>query len=607
MDKEMKGKVALLLTPIIFQVISIIIFLASIGLQRELNEKVYIFSIGIQLALHLFFTYILGSSQRSLVLQIIIQIILLILNKLRFIYTYEPITFSDFAYASNVGELFTLVKKDIISQILQILPQFLIFILVYVVFAVIHKKFNYIVKEDYKKRILKAMVPAVVIVIIFLPIPSLNNFILAKVYNREKEADYSHNTTNIDYYLEEGLIGGMYANYLENRIMKPNNYNKNELKKILAETEYTQESKYGKPNIIVMFSESFFDVDLLKDDITFTKKVTSNLNRLKEKGILVNTISPSYGGLSANVEFELLTGFSCDYFKQGYVPFIQLIKDKKYATKNSIVKQLKNNGYTTKVVFGQDFFNSEKVYKNLGIDTYEELNIPEYYKGYYTSDEYLTDNVINVLKNRKEDEKIFMMTCTIQSHMPFYLDKYSEYDIQVEKSNLSEKLQGNVLAYAQGCYDADEQLGRLYEFLQTYEDPTILVFLGDHLPYLPDYDTDEDILQNMSYFKNNDELTNTFRKYNTQALITANFDLDEAGTTQYMSADMLLTSIINNMDIEIDDYYKWLNYTKTDLPDSNMFVTADKNGNLFWTKQLSGKMKEVLDLRERMQYLQLID
>ena len=184
--------------------------------------------------------------------------------------------------------------------------------------------------------------------------------------------------------------------------------------------------------------------------------------------------------------------------------------------------------------------------------------------------------------------------------------KYDEYDINVESSTLNDDMTGAILAYAQGCYDADMALGKLYEYIMNYDEPTILLFFGDHLPFIPDPKTQEDTLNSLKYFNTADELLNTYRKYNTQGVIVANFDLGDTSKWNYLSADMLLTNIINNMDIEISDYYKWLDSTLEILPASNRYVSSDTEGNLYWTDNLEGEMEEVLNLRENMQYKVLI-
>jgi hypothetical protein len=149
--------------------------------------------------------------------------------------------------------------------------------------------------------------------------------------------------------------------------------------------------------------------------------------------------------------------------------------------------------------------------------------------------------------------------------------------------------------------------GRLYDYIQTVDEPTIMVFFGDHLPYLTDTETKEDIIESLSYFNTNDSLLNSYRKYNTQALILANFDLGENEGMDYLSPDMLLTTIVNKMGLELSPYYRWLYSTKDSLSCSNYLVTADSSGNLSWTKDLDGDVKDTLDLKEKMQYMVLID
>ena len=117
----------------------------------------------------------------------------------------------------------------------------------------------------------------------------------------------------------------------------------------------------------------------------------------------------------------------------------------------SLIKELNNNGYFTKVVFGKDFFNSENVYKRLGIGEYQEKNEKAHRKGYYTSDEYLIDGAIEALENKKDDEKIFYMNCTIESHMPFVEEKYETYDFEITSSTLNKAQTSVIKSYAQSC------------------------------------------------------------------------------------------------------------------------------------------------------------
>ena len=191
--------------------------------------------------------------------------------------------------------------------------------------------------------------------------------------------------------------------------------------------------------------------------------------------------------------------------------------------------------------------------------------------------------------------------------MPFDDKKYKKYDFEIEESTLNNAQTSVIKSYAQSCYNADKELGRLYDFIQTYEEPTIILFFGDHLPYLSDPDTNEDLLSKLKYFNTGDGLLNSYRKYNTGALILANFDLGKDENLEYLSPDMLLTTVINKMGLNLSGYYKWLYETKDNLPCSNYLVSSDVDGNISWTKDLEKEQKEFYDLREKMQYYVLID
>ena len=149
--------------------------------------------------------------------------------------------------------------------------------------------------------------------------------------------------------------------------------------------------------------------------------------------------------------------------------------------------------------------------------------------------------------------------------------------------------------------------GRMYEYIQTLEEPTILIFFGDHLPFLYDFETNEDVLDYLSYFNTEDELLNTYRKYNTQCLILANFELGEVENWDYLSSDMLLVGVLNKMGLELSDYYKWLYSIKDVMPSSNYLVSQDVEGNLYWTADLPSDVQDVVKQREKAQYYAMFE
>ena len=57
------------------------------------------------------------------------------------------------------------------------------------------------------------------------------------------------------------------------------------------------------------------------------------------------------------------------------------------------------------------------------------------------------------------------------------------------------------------------------------------------------------------------------------------------------------------MDINISQYYKWLYSTKDVLPSSNFVVSQDNAGNKFYSLALPTDMKNMNELRKKMQYM----
>ena len=539
------------------------------------------------------------SSSKSLKICYIIIFIISIINQLKVQVTKEPIVFTDIYFLKNVFRLLKLITTNVSLKII------ICFIIIFLVYGLILyglyrlSKKNEILLENKKARISIIIVDLILLVILFVPTNFTKKIFLQVFFKNDKFKDYSAYGTNLHYYNYYGFTTGIYGIHLNNFFSEPENYNEKELENELKKYEDIENNRIlGKPNIIVIFSESFWKVDLL-DEVKFDKNITPNFDKLKEEGSLVNLISPVYGGLSENTAFELLTGGSNNYFPQGYVPITSLYNRKNSEKIPSLVHVLKDNGYKTKTTFVEDFYSSEKSYKKMGFDEYVEL-IEDNKENYYDNDKVLMGEIENDLINSLS-EKNFLVYSTYESHMPYFKEKYYSYDIDIEKSNLSKEDEEVLRAYAQGIYDADYGLGKLYDFIQKINEPTIIIFLGDHLPYITNSDY-KNLIDDLNYFNTSDEKTDLYRKYNTQGLVLSNYDTGDFELPEYIGTDLLLNRIINNMDIKVPNFYKWLNNTYNELPASNKYISVNDKGNIYFTSKLKGSMKNMYLLKEKMQY-----
>lgn len=577
---------------------------ANLGIPFVImSSRTFIFSIIIYYCIFMIGFAITKRTDRSILIFTIMVFTFFVVNQIKIAYTNEPIVFSDILYLKNSDELIGIVNGTVWETLKYYIPITIIYILIFICINIVAIKFN-VKTNSAKFRIFWVIIPIIILLLIFLPFNKTKEIMLKHVYQTNKRKDYAANTTNILYYLNNGVLAGMYGQMLENRISIPEDYNEEIIKENLEIDQEQNNKKFGKPNIIVVFSESFWDIEKL-DEIKFDKVVTSNLNNLKQKGDYFEMISPSFGGVSANVEFEFLTGANLMYFNYGYVPYMQLYRNKTYYNRPSIISELKNNGYKTAITTcaSEKLFDCGRFYRYLGVDETEfitEVDESEI-KGKYISDEAVTNKIINKLEQKDENERIFYMALTMQAHMPYKKEKYDNYDLRITKSDLSQEMNDTMLSYAQGIYDADKQLGRLYEYIQTIDEPTIIVFYGDHLPYLNTVNG-ENVFDALKYFNTNNELINEYRKYNTQALILSNFETEKENETKYIGPDLLSAYILNNMNINISSYYKWLYTTRKDIPAANWKIAIDNEGNIYNTNEMKDDMYRLYKLRRNIQY-----
>lgn len=595
-NKEINKEIIVMLIPIILVIIIEIVFkLCNGGIINILNTNVnaFVFTILVTYTVYGVLISVTKKSSTSIKIILIVSFITMIINQIKIIYTGEPIYFSDLNFLGKTGELTSMISTTMLPMILKYILVFFIIAIIFFIIIIKSKK-NEIEVENKKIRIGVGSISFIIILLLFIPIKNMKNIYLEMFFQVSKYKDYASYTTNLDYYTTHTLLSGMYGVLLNNQFIEPKDYNEEELNRQLGKNNIENNREIGKPNIIVMFSESFWDIDKL-EEIEFDKKVASNFKELEKEGKKVELLTCAYGGMSENVTFELLTGGSLNYFTKGYIPVVSFYKRKNSEKAPSIIKELNKNNYKTEIIFGSDYYDSEKSLKKMGFYGYLDLEKNN------VSDEYITDLMIERLKNKKDEEKLFCMAETIQNHMPYTKSKYDNYDIKIENSNLDEDINNTILSYSQGIYDADKQLKRLYEYIKTYNEPTILIFLGDHLPYLYT-EKGKNAIESLKYFNVENEIEKRYKMYNTQALILSNYEINYERIPQYLSNDLLLTYIINNMDIEIVDYYKWLYKTIEDLPSTNSFLALDKDSRLYDINNMALKMEEIYRLKEKMQY-----
>ncbi|MDG4878064.1 LTA synthase family protein [Mesorhizobium sp. WSM4935] len=231
-----------------------------------------------------------------------------------------------------------------------------------------------------------------------------------------------------------------------------------------------------KPDIVVVMSESFWDptqlpgVSIKPDPIPTVRALRSG-----------SMFSPEFGGMTANIEFEALTGFSNAFLPAGSIPYQQYVR----TPTPSLATFLKSEGYRARAIHpGTNWFwNRGAVYADFGFNDFrsEETLPPMEKRGPLASDAAMTDEIIR--EADASDDPVFLFAVSLQNHGPYEPYRYSNPTHSVD-APISSWARESLLSYAEGSADADRGLQRLIDWAKARQRPTVIAFFGDHLPPL---------------------------------------------------------------------------------------------------------------------------
>lgn len=298
-------------------------------------------------------------------------------------------------------------------------------------------------------------------------------------------------------------------------------------------SEIVVEASEQTPNIIFLQLESFFDVSRIKG-ISFSQDPIPNFHSMQENYISGFLNVPSVGAGTANTEFELITGMNLDFFGAGEYPYNTVLKS---TVCESLAFDLKNIGYTASAIHNNDgsFYNRNEVFSQLGFDKFISM---EYMKDYdvtplgWVKDSVLAEEVYKTLNST--DGVDYIYTISVQGH-----GAYPSEDILGDKKVITisgtedEEKKNSMEYYANQLYEMDIFIKRLTDMLAAYEEKTVLVLYGDHLPSLG---FTEDDLTNQDLFQ-------------TEYIIWSNYALN--GAEKDLEAYQLSAYVLDLLDIHV--------------------------------------------------------
>jgi len=308
-----------------------------------------------------------------------------------------------------------------------------------------------------------------------------------------------------------------------------------------------------RPNIIMVQLESFFDVNYLHD-YKFSQNPIPNFSRLKKEYSSGFLTVPSIGAGTANTEFEILTGMNLDHFGAGEYPYKTILQK---TTSESVGYNLDELGYHIHAIHNNTgtFYDRNIVFGKLGFDSFssiEYMNDVEYTPVGWAKDSVLRTEVYKALM--ASSTRDFVFAISVQPHGKFpetvvdenqrikvVLDPArrsgdvssgaddstdnDDEDNGIETMSISEGYKNKLEYFVNQLSETDKLIGDMVDELSDFEEPTVVVFYGDHLPSL---DIEDEHLANKNKFQTEYVLWSNFKMEKT------NRDLEAYQLTSYI-------------------------------------------------------------------------
>ena len=374
-----------------------------------------------------------------------------------------PFLPEDLAMSGEAGGLASMINLE---RFLNMLFTIVVIIIITIIVNKISKKIWHF--KFSKKQKIAIFIPQIALILIcahFLNLHTLEIRDLSgkgtfiKVENLETSIDFTDQAYN---YRTNGFILATISNLQTKTQKQPEGYSKEAVQKIvqkyqkIAEENNKNRKKLSdeKVNVVYVMSESFIDPKLGKHLYDYGNKepipYTQEIKKSQSSGWAA---SSEYGGGTANVEFEALTGLS-NFFLNS-IPYTSIVPANKDTP--SIVKNFNENGYRTIAMhpYNRNMYRREVVYPNLGFQEYKSAdgfkNNSKIDNSKYISDESAFNEVLAELKNSQKPEFIHLVT--MQNHMPYEENAYSEHNFNVNaKNGANPENAKTIQAYLEGIY-----------------------------------------------------------------------------------------------------------------------------------------------------------
>lgn len=282
-------------------------------------------------------------------------------------------------------------------------------------------------------------------------------------------------------YHDNGFVYCFSTSLVTEGVDEPVDYTPDEVDEVLNAQKELPQTETDTPNIVFVQLESFFDPQALRY-LMLEENPVPNFQRLKSTCSTGLLSVPCIGAGTANTEFEVLTGMNLSHFGVGEYPYMTIVDS---PMPGSLASTLSTLGYRTHAIHNNNatFYDRHLVYDNLSFDTFTSL---EYMDGVepnplgWAKDTVLTGEIVKALESTEERDLVFAVS--VQPHGRYPKTPMEDVPTVAVTGEPDEARKNGMEYYFYQLKECDAFVGELVQTLASFEEPTVVVFYGDHLP-----------------------------------------------------------------------------------------------------------------------------
>ena len=387
-------------------------------------------------------------------------------------------------------------------------------------------------------------------------------------------------------------------------IHKPDGYSANAAEEIAA--PYRSETSSGNaktPNVIAIMDEAFADLQAVGDFRT-SEDVMPFYHSLTKNTVKGFSYVSVFGGQTANTEFEFLTGLSKAFVPASATPYQLYIK----SLLPGLTTHLGNQDYQGMLAFHPfraNGYNRDHVYPNLGFSDFislKDLDVSASDKiRNFVSDAADFQVIIDQYEQakKKSNAPFYLFNVTMQNHSGYDQD-FDNLDMPI---SIEEKCDDPELKrYLNLIHHSDTALKSLIEYFSKQEDPTVIVFFGDHEPGLSNEVYSKILGKNVEKLSAEENMN----LYKTPFLIWANYNIEEQENVN-ISMNYLSTLMLESTGMKLSPFNQFLLDIHKQIPVLTTNGYFGEDGSYYSLKDESSPYYESLRKYQILQYNDLFD